>query len=1019
MALLTFVARATNTARNLAIAAAFVAFGAVGVTAQNTGTVTGLVRDAVSLAPLAGAQVSIEGTGIGGLVNNVGRYLLLNVPAGTHTVNVQLIGYSAGTQSVTVTAGGTATADFGLREQALSLEGVVVTGTAGQARRREVGNSIESVGARDIEIAAVTSASDVLQGRAAGLQIGDTDGAVGAGKTIRIRGNSSATQNNTPLIYVDGVRIENESISDSDEVGTGMAALDAINPSDIDRIEIVKGPAATTLYGTEAAGGVIQVFTKRGSAGAPAWSFSADGGLSRMDHQGPSDASDLHSIRNQYTADSVATGDFDVDYLLDGPINQNGLRLNDCATGDPSRGYGPEPGCPASGSWFRDAYMQRYNLSVRGGGETATYFVSGRWAKEEGTVEPQGQDSYNLRANIQFQPFDGMDISLNNMYTRRNVVWVPNGNNASGLFLNVLRGTLGYTPGNDDSLVLDNELDSRVDSWVTSASIGWSPNANFSHRFNVGMDYTYSDYTDFKPYGNYESALGSRQNETWNDRNMTLDYNGSWRTDLTESISSAFSWGGQLYEENSWSLEGTDEDFAGPGEQLVGGGTVPGTDEDREVIRSGGFFLQEVIGLSDRLFLTGGVRWDGFSTFGEGFGLAAYPKISAAYTISEESFFPQVDAIDALKLRAAWGKSGRAPAAFDSEKIFEGTQADEATPGLVIANLGNPNLGPEISEEIEAGFELSLFAGRVSADFTWYDQTTKDALIQVPEAPSFGTDEATWFNLGETSNTGIETVLNVVPVRTDDLEWSINASYSTNDSEIISLGPLEDSGFSLRVGQPIRVEYDEVVTNVNAGAGILPEFGLRTTGVLWPTDLMGLGTRVTFNQSLTLDVLAEGQYGHHKAIGVGWATSRRETWPACYGIQDAWYAAEDALIAGGNASPTNEDIASQSGLQPQQIGTCVGNFTRWGTWTDRADFMRLRSATLSYRLPENLVPGTRSMTVALQAKNLFTWTKYQGLDPETSDSGLGGGTGPDALFAPEYYNMGPPRVFILNVTVNF
>jgi len=196
MTLPTFAKRTASAFRNLAIALAFVAFGAVGATAQNTGTVTGLVRDAVSLAPLAGAQVSIEGTGIGGLVNNVGRFLLLNVPAGEQTVNVTLIGYSPGSQTVTVTAGETATVDFRLREQALALEGVIVTGTAGQARRREVGNTVESIQSGDIEIAAVTSASDVLQGRAAGLQISTQDGQVGAGGEIRIRGNGSLTQNN-------------------------------------------------------------------------------------------------------------------------------------------------------------------------------------------------------------------------------------------------------------------------------------------------------------------------------------------------------------------------------------------------------------------------------------------------------------------------------------------------------------------------------------------------------------------------------------------------------------------------------------------------------------------------------------------------------------------------------------------------------------------------------------------------------------------------------------------------------
>ncbi|MEM7416281.1 MAG: TonB-dependent receptor, partial [Gemmatimonadota bacterium] len=982
------------------------AFGALPAVAQNTGTVTGLVRDAVSLAPLAGAQVAIEGTGIGGLVNNVGRFLLLNVPAGTQTVNVTMIGYSAGTQTVSVTAGGTATADFGLREQALALEGVVVTGTAGQARRREVGNTIESVGSRDIEIAAVTDVGDVLQGRAAGVQIADTDGQVGAGSEIRIRGNSSVTQGNRPLIYIDGVRMETNTLTLSDEAAATPMALDAINPSDIDRIEIVKGPAATTLYGTEAAGGVIQIFTKRGAAGAPAWTVSVDGGQSRMGHMGPNGGGDLGAISNYYTennTDVYPGGDTGIDWLNsdDANLNPNGLRLNDCATGDDLAnyptiaGYGAEPGCPGSGSWFRDAYMQRYNLSVRGGGETATYFVSGRYADEQGVVDPQGQDSYNVRANVQFQPFDGLDISLNNMYTRRNITWIPNGNNASGLFLNVLRGERGYTPDNDDSLVLFNDINTFLSQWVTSASIGWSPTANFSHRLNFGMDYNYSDYVDFKPYGNYEFALGSRQNDTRSDRNLTFDYNGSWRTDISEGISSSFSWGGQVYEEFSWGLEGRDGDFAGPGDQLVGDGTLPFTDEDRLTIRSGGFFLQEQIGLGDRFFITGGVRWDGFSTFGSGFGLAAYPKVSAAYTISDESFFPQDGPIDALKLRAAWGKSGRAPGAFDAVKVYEATQADELVPGLIIDNLGNADLGPEISQELEAGFELSAFNGRFSADFTYFDQKTLDALIGVREAPSFGTEEATLRNLGETANRGIEIVGNIVAMRTDNVEWSINGAYATNNSEIVDLGPLEDAGFNLRVGFPIGVEYDRVVTNPNA-VGQLPEYSDEVLGVNYPTQIFSLGTRVTLNQSLTFDILGEGQAGHYKAAGLGWATARRETWPACYGIQDEF-----------NANGITN-------LTPAQLTTCVPAYVRWGMWTDAADFLKIRSASLSYRLPDGLVPATRSATLALQVKNLAVFTDYQGMDPEASDRGNSRG---EAAF--EYYNMPPPRVFILNMTVNF
>jgi TonB-linked SusC/RagA family outer membrane protein len=967
---------------------ALAGFGAADTAAQATGTVTGLVRDAVTLQPLPGAQVSVAGTGVGGLANNVGRFLLLNVPAGQQTLTVQLIGYGEATQVVTVEAGGTATADFQLREQALSLEGVIVTGTAGQARRREVGNTISSVDAGDIEVSAVTGMGDVLQGRTTGVQINNHGGQVGSGAQIRLRGNNSLTQSNNPLIYVDGVRIENGEILADDESGQTPSALDMINPNDIDRIEVVKGPAATTLYGTEASGGVIQIFTKRGSAGAPAWTFSGDGMLSNMPFQGPSnDPGDYSGFKgNPFN---------EVDFMLpaDFEVNPYGLNLTDCFSGGPDASTPREPGCPDNGSWFRNAWGQRYNLSVRGGGESSTYFVSGRWSDQQGVIDPQGANDWSVRANVSFQPADGLDIAVNNSYSRRDITWIPNGNNASGLYLNVLRGDQGYTPGNDDSLVLENDILSELNQWVTSASIGWTPNSSLSHRINAGMDYTYTDFTDFKGWGFYEIPTGDREYDSQTRRNLTLDYNGSWRTDITEGISSSFAWGGQLYEEYEWRLNGFDGNFAGPGEQLVGDGNNRDANENRQTIRSGGFFLQEVIGLGDRLFITGGVRWDGFSTFGEGFGLAAYPKVSLAYTISDENWFPS-SLVDQLKLRAAWGKSGRAPAAFDAERVYAATSADELVPAVVIDNLGNADLGPEISTELEAGFEASAWNGRFSVDFTWYDQTTKDALISIQEAPSFGTNQGTLFNLGETKNWGTETAVTVVPVRSDNVEWSLNVGYTTNDSEIADMGPLEDIGGGRRVGLPLRMAYDSKLQNPDV-LGALPEYENEYLGNLFPTSQINLGTRLTLAQSITLDLLGEGQFGMVRPVGQAYQNMRRGEWGMCAPIQDVW------------------DDGDRSTLTSTQVAYCVPTESDQGMWTDEADFFKLRSATLSYRFPEGLIPRTRSVTVALQARNLFVFSDYIGLDPESQDNGFEDAT-PN-----EYYNDSPPRTFILNFTINF
>ena len=288
-----------------------------------------------------------------------------------------------------------------------------------------------------------------------------------------------------------------------------------------------------------------------------------------------------------------------------------------------------------------------------------------------------------------------------------------------------------------------------------------------------------------------------------------------------------------------------------------------------------------------------------------------------------------------------------------------------------------------------------MLDGRMSIDFTKYDQTTRDALIGVQEAPSFGTEEATLRNLGETTNKGYEAILNVSPVRSDFLDWNVNFSYSSNESEITDLGPLQNAGGNLQLGFPIGVEYDPVVMNPTA-VGQAEDTELAVLGVVFPQEIIALGTRMTFSQALTLDVLFESQVGHSRTIGIGWATARRETWPHCFGIQNEF-----------NAN-------GRTNLTPNQVVTCVPGKIDWGAWTQDADFIKLRSASLSYRLPDDLIPGTRSVSLSLQGKNLWQTTDYQGLDPEATDRGLDRGE-----YAFEYYNMAPPRILILNMQVNF
>src|SRR5688572_7523988 len=234
--------------------------------AQAQGTITGRVVQSSTLRPLAGAQVSIPGSGIGALANNDGRFLLVNVPVGQRVVRVEIIGFGQQEQTVTVTQGQTVAADFTLETQALGLDEIVVTGTAGGQQRRAIGNVVGSLNTeRKLESTAPASLQQMLAGQVAGVNVQLGGANVGGGGNIQIRGTGTVSQGTTPLLYIDGVRANNQVVTQNN--GVGSSRMNDINPEDIERIEIIKGPAAATLYGTEASNGVIQIITKKGALG--------------------------------------------------------------------------------------------------------------------------------------------------------------------------------------------------------------------------------------------------------------------------------------------------------------------------------------------------------------------------------------------------------------------------------------------------------------------------------------------------------------------------------------------------------------------------------------------------------------------------------------------------------------------------------------------------------------------------------------------------------------------------------
>jgi outer membrane cobalamin receptor len=947
--------------------------------AQGTGTLTGLVTHATTGRGLGAAQVFVVGTQIGSLARGDGRYLILNVPAGTHQVQVILVGYPTETQEVTVQAGQSAVADFALTPRAIDMDEIIVTGTAGAVGRREVGNSISAINAEDVRGRAIKTMDDVLAASATGLDILYTGGDAGSGATIRIRGVNSITQENEPLIYVDGIRVYSghyippksgplPGLTTASTPGQRSSPLNDINPEDVARVEVIKGAAATTLYGTEAAGGVIQIFTKSGAGvqqGVTVWDAKITQGMSRLPSQwGPN--------------------------------------------GRPSEAwfnaYGPESEGIFLDQWLDRGYFQEYSLSARGRREELTYFLSGRWLSDEGVL-PSDQQSreWTVRANTSFSPTPAITIGFNNHLSRRRVDWIANGGEAEGFMVNVLRGSRDYTEDRDE-LVLELDFDDYQTHWISGIHFGYQPTTALEMRAAVGFDYVEQEHIADTPFGSWFVPRGERGLAGFRTETKTIDFRTTYRADVA-GVGTNTSVGFAVFDNLVRHTHGLATTFAGPQEPTLTSGAVRQVVENRLREVNAGFFVQEVLGFADKLYLTAGLRVDGNSAFGNDFGLQTYPKLSASYIISDEDFWP--DALEVAKLRVAFGESGKAPGFFDAERVWAPIQTKEGQPGVSPRNLGNAALGPERTRELEAGFEMSAWDGRVGLDFSYYSQRTLDALVPATLDPSLGFQGSQLLNIGTIDNKGIEVALDTEPVRTRDLSWQLSLGLSTNKSEVVDLGgaaPIQIGGrIWAREGYPLASYFDVQVTNPDEIAEPVyamdpdPTFGRNVfIGPVFPEFNWTISSALRIGDNLQISARGEFKGGQVMFSRTAEANTQRNTWPACYDIQQR--------MAAGDLSDVTALQRSRCKARPDR-----------GTLTTRADFFRLRSLAVSYDLPESLVPASlSSLAVHVAATNLFKITDYWGLDPETWNT-----AGEPQLTRNENYLLPPVQRFDFSLRMSF
>jgi len=942
----------------------------VGLAAQG-GSVAGTVVSRGSGAPVAAAQVTVAGTTLRAFTDAGGRFTLNDVPGATAVLQIRMIGFRARTDTVKV---GDTSVRIALEPKALELEQVVVTGTAGATAQREIGNAVSRIDAASVtQTAPINDVQGLLNGRAAGVLIQPATGAVGSGSRIRIRGASSLSLSNQPLVYVDGARVDADFASGPRNQSFGSSSISRFNdfnPADIESVEIVKGPAAATLYGAEASNGVIQIITKRGASGPARWSFTLRQGVNFLGNPEGRFPANYDTVRVSPTQLDTTS------------INMNVLQAQ-----------------PGIGDIFRTGHVSDYKVSVSGGSSALRYYAAGGTELQGGAEASNDFRHTSGRANLTVTPSEKVTLSANVGY-----VTGPTHLSAEAGFGGRVWTTILATPANLGTFRdgfwsgLPAEYDQvyhftqGLDRFTGSIQVQHRPVKWFTHRITFGTDRAREDNTEY--YARVDSlvsnptfdvdALGYIGITNRAINTTTVDYAATAAFDVSPTLRSSTSGGLQFYHTLTDTTFADGLYFAAAGLSAIDATTGPRTNAGGLVeTKSIGAYGQEQIAWRDRLFVTAGLRVDQHSTFTETFHRVYYPKLSASWLISDESFW-KYPFVSQLRLRAAYGESGRAPPFNAAVRTYQPATGPGDVSAVTPQNIGNPNLKPERGKEIELGFDAGFLNDRLGLEFTYYRKKTVDEILQREIAPSIGFPPvfpgAQYFNAGSVLNQGIELLARGRPYDRGPVSVDMTLNLSTNSNRIESLlqGVTSVSAGTFlqhRVGFPVGSWFGRKVVSADLDANgtainVLCDNGSGGTvacgsapnvylGRTIPNFEGAFGTTVTLWGRLRLYGLLDAKTGYRKMDG--------NTRVRCTVVGE---------FCRENFYPLEFDPKRIAGIQS---GGSIVDYL-----IDDASFLKLREVSASYTLPErwaSAVGATRA-SVTLAGRNLYTWTRYGGLEPE-------------------------------------
>jgi iron complex outermembrane receptor protein len=979
-----------------------------------TGTITGRVLDAGSQQPVADVNVVVEGTRRGAVSGPDGTFTIGGVPSGSQTVRARRIGFGAPIQVVIVPNGGSVAVIFALDRKAAVLEEVVTTGY-GQQRRLAITGSVQQIDADQVHTAVPANLTNLIEGRATGVQITQNSGEPGAGAQILIRGGTSISASNEPLYVIDGIPMSSESSLEPAGYGIGGPAplprnpMNTLNPSDIQSITILKDAAATAIYGARAANGVILIETKKGTAGGPTMEYEVQAGMSS-----PKNHLDVLSgaAYKSFIQSQVAAGNVSAAALAgEGSANTNW-----------------------EDALLRNAATINHNLSFAGGSAQTSYRASLNYFNQQGIVVNNGMRRYQARVNGTHQAIDGkLRLGLN--LTGSHIIndYLPyeeNGGFEGGVFINMVNFnpthpvtvtdpvtgvTTYYEIGAGSQSVrnpvaLANQVQDKGTSDRTLGNIAadYDLFSNLTGRVNIGVDRTAGDNNFYLPRASAAGAQfgGLAQRANRDNTVKTIQTLLTFHPTLASSRELDVV-GGYEYSETILNEFGAQtQQFLTDafGFNSLGSGNLVLTPYSfRTESRLASFFARANLGLAEKYFLTYSLRRDGYSAFGEGNKWAVFPGISGSWRLSQESFLRDKTPFSELRLRASWGRQGNPGVAPYSSLILLAADGgsryafgDVPVTGVTPITNPNPNLKWEETAQTNLALDYGFLGNRLNGSLEYYVKNTHDLLLYV-DVPQPAVVGQRLENVGRIQNKGIEMSLDGQVLQRGNLNMSAGFVFSHDKNEVVDLGGRtfiptslasgqgQSTQFTQRIiaGQPLGTFFGPIFTGVNsAGLQLFNHYTVTR-------DANGQET----SRVLAGQVTAAGLTGDDNVIlgnanpsyGLGFHTNA--SWKQLdFSVSFHREAGQKifnntALVYGtkGNALQDKNFLVSALS-DPTDIHEPAIYSSRW---IEDGSYTRLQNLTVGYTFDLPRFMGTaRNSRVYISGDNLILWTGYSGYDPE-------------------------------------